>query len=32
MSSTDFGKRMATADEMAQVIYGAATDGTDRLR
>jgi len=25
-------KRMATADEIAQVIYGAATDGTNRLR
>ena len=25
-------KRMASADEIAQVIYGAATDGTNRLR
>ena len=25
-------KRMATADDIAQVIYGAATDGTNRLR
>ncbi|HVU07172.1 MAG TPA: SDR family oxidoreductase [Verrucomicrobiae bacterium] len=25
-------KRMATADEIAQVIYAAATDGTNRLR
>lgn len=25
-------KRMATADEIAQVIYDAATDGTNRLR
>jgi NAD(P)-dependent dehydrogenase (short-subunit alcohol dehydrogenase family) len=25
-------KRMATADDIARVIYGAATDGTNRLR
>ena len=25
-------KRMATADEISRVIYGVATDGTNRLR